>query len=295
MTLTSMTGFARAEGANDAARWFWEVRSVNGRGLDVRMRLPAGLEGLEMRAREAISKRFVRGSISASLTLRRDSSQVDVRINEDALSQVIRAAERIATTVKTTDMRPEGLLALKGVLETVEPDETAEEREGLAARIIATLETALDGVAAARGAEGARLTAALGAHIERIAELVGDVRHASVRALGAIKARLEEQVRRLLDSASGLDPQRLHQEAVLLATRSDIEEEMKRLETHVAAARDLLKRSDAAGRRLDFLMQEFNREVNTICSKAFDGEISKLGLELKVVIDQMREQVQNIE
>lgn len=295
MALKSMTGFARSEGALDGVRWYWEVRSVNGRGLDIRVRVPAGMEALEMKARDAVTRQFVRGSISASLNMRRDGNEGNIRINEEALGQVIKAAIRVGDLVKVADMRPEGLLALKGVIESVEQAEDEAQRERLAREVLGSLETALQGVAIARRGEGQRLTDALGVHIDEVEDTVASIRLAAGEALSSVRERIHEQVRRLVEASVGLDPQRLHQEAVLIAARGDIEEEVKRLETHVASARELLSRDDAVGRRLDFLAQEFNREANTICSKAVNGEISKLGLSLKVVIDQFREQVQNIE
>jgi uncharacterized protein (TIGR00255 family) len=290
-----MTGFARADGSSDVARWYWEIRSVNGRGLDARIRVPAGLEAIEIRAREAVSRHFTRGNISATLAYRREAGEGQLRLNEVALAQVIAAARDVVGRVETASISADGLLALKGVLETVEPDEGPAEREATANAIVATLEVALAGVVRARRDEGARLTVVVGAHIDEIERLVEEVRRSAARGPEVARSRMEEQIKRLLDGMPGLDPQRLHQEAVVLATRSDIEEEIKRLDAHVAAARDLMTLSDAAGRRLDFLAQEFNREANTICSKAFDGEITRLGLALKVVIDQFREQIQNIE
>jgi uncharacterized protein (TIGR00255 family) len=207
----------------------------------------------------------------------------------------MKAAQRIRELTDAAPPRADALIAVKGVLDVVE---TAESPEGAAARIEAllkSLEEALGGLVQSRSAEGARLAAVLEAHISEIERLVGVVESSPSRTPAAIEARLKEQVGRLLDGANGLDPARLHQEAVLIATRADVEEELKRLRSHIGAARELLAEPGAVGRKLDFLAQEFNREANTLCSKANDVEITRAGLALKTVIDQMREQVQNIE
>ncbi len=293
MTLKSMTGFARADGSIGAARWHWEVRSVNARGLDVRLRLPQGWELLEPKVREAAAKRFSRGSISVSLVLQRDVGNTEIRLNEDALAQVVRAAERVRQLTGAEPVRVEGLLALKGVLEYVEPENG--EAEALSAALVASLARAFDGVEAARRAEGDKLAKVLGEQLDRIAALAAEAERSPARGADAIRVRLKEQVARLIDMSGGLDPARLHQEAVLLATRADIEEELKRLAAHVAAARELMAAPEAVGRKLDFLSQELNREANTLCAKTNDGDITRIGLSLKATIDQLREQVQNIE
>ena len=293
MTLKSMTGFARADGSIGAARWHWEVRTVNGRGLDVRLRLPQGWEMLEPKVREAAAKRFSRGSISVNLAMQRDAGNTEIRLNEEALAQVVRAAERVRQLTGAEPARVEGLLALKGVLEYVEPENG--EAEALSAALIASLDRAFDGVEAARRAEGDKLAKVLGGLLDRIAGLAAEAEASPARSAEAIRARLKEQVARLVDMPGGLDPARLHQEAVLLATRADIEEELKRLAAHVAGARELMSAGEAVGRKLDFLSQELNREANTLCAKTNDGDITRIGLSLKAAIDQLREQVQNIE
>ena len=293
MTLNSMTGFARAEGALEHARWHWEVRSVNNRGLDLRFRLPPGLEMMESRWREAVQKRFTRGSITAALTLQREASGAEIRLNETALGEVLKAAARVRELTGGEPPRVEALLGIKGVLEIAEPEEGVPEPTQKA--LTGTLETALEGLVAARRSEGARLQAVLGEQLATIEAQVAVAVASPARTVEAIRKRLCEQVQKLVDAAPALDPQRLHQEAVLLATRADIEEEVKRLTAHVAAARELLAAREPVGRKLDFLAQEFNREANTLCSKSNDGEITRAGLALKTVIDQLREQVQNIE
>jgi uncharacterized protein (TIGR00255 family) len=288
-----MTGFARTEGALDGCRWHWEVRSVNGRGLEVRLRLPPGHDGLEPRLREAAQRRLARGNINATLTLVRDTPPGAIRLNEVVLGDVIRAADRVREITGGERPRVEALLAIRGVLEIAEPEETASEAQ--AAAIIASFEDALTRLVTARGAEGARLARVIKDQLDRIEALVATAAASPARSVDAVRRRLAEQVQRLLDAAPSLDPERLHQEAALIATRADIEEEVKRLTAHVAAARELLAAAEPVGRKLDFLAQEFNREANTLCSKANDPELTRNGLEMKAVIDQMREQVQNIE
>jgi uncharacterized protein (TIGR00255 family) len=295
MTLQSMTGFARSDGAQDGTAWHWELRSVNNRGLDVRLRLPAGYEALEPKIRDRIAKSISRGSVNASLSVTSRSEGGEVRLNETALNEVLAIARRIGNNIGAEPPRIEALLALKGVLdvvETTEDEETVAERH---AAILAGLDLALVGLVAARREEGARLKDVLARQIEEIARLATAIEAAPARSVDAIRQRLAEQVARLVETGQGLDPVRLHQEAVLLATRADVEEELKRLSAHVEAARALIAEPGAVGRKLDFLAQEFNREANTLTSKAADQEIARAGLALKVVIDQLREQVQNIE
>jgi uncharacterized protein (TIGR00255 family) len=295
MPLKSMTGFARCDGTHDGVRWHWEVRSVNGRGLDVRMRLAPGFEALETLVREAVGRRVSRGSVNIGLSVARDTVTGDVRINEGALASILGAIDRLRASGEFERPRPEAVLALRGVLETAEIIETEDAAEARNRAMLASLETALGALGAARASEGARLAQVLESGVLAIEKLVAAVAASPSRSPQAVRARLAEQVQRILESASALDEQRLYQEAALLATRADIEEELKRLTAHIAAARDLLAASEPVGRKLDFLIQEFNREANTLCSKANDIEITRAGLEMKAVIDQLREQVQNIE
>ena len=295
MTLKSMTGFARHDGSSGAAVWHWEVRSVNGRGLDVRLRFPPGYEALEPRVREAAGKQLTRGSISISLSVGRQAALSEIKLNEVALAQVLKAAERIRQITDTDPLRMDGLLAIKGVLEIADEADAPEAVEAAHAAMTQSFGVALDGLVAARAAEGKRLEAVIVDQLVEIERLVAIVEASPARTPEAIGARLKELVARLVDADNQFDPARLHQEAVLLATRADVEEELRRLRVHIAAARDLLTEAGAVGRKFDFLAQEFNREANTLCSKANATEITRAGLALKVVIDQMREQVQNIE
>ena len=296
MTIKSMTGFARTDGALDGASWHWEVRSVNGRGLDLRLRLPPGLEALEPRVREAVSRTLTRGSINITLVAARGAGNSEIRLNERALAQVMQAADRIRSLTDAAPPRIDGLIAIKGVVDVIEPEDDPAQIEARSEAILKSLDEGLDALVAARTAEGARLASALEAHLTEIQRLGAGVRASPARTPDAIEARLKEQVRRLLDAGNGaFEPTRLHQEAVLLATRADVEEELQRLTSHIGAARELLASAGAVGRKLDFLAQEFNREANTLCSKANDLDITRAGLALKTVIDQVREQVQNIE
>jgi uncharacterized protein (TIGR00255 family) len=294
MTLKSMTGFARRDGSAGGVSWHWEIRSVNGRGLEVRLRIPPGYEALEMPAREAVGKLLARGNVSANLSVRRDAVQGQLRLNEAALAQVLDAAERVRQLTGAGPASVEGLLAIKGVLEAGDDEEQAASA-ALHAAMLQSLTEAVAALAAARASEGARLADVIAAQLGEIESLVGVVEVSPARTPDAIGRRLKETIARVIDGDNGLDPARLHQEAVLLATRADVEEELRRLRVHIAAARDLLAEKGAVGRKFDFLAQEFNREANTLCSKSNDTEITRAGLALKVLIDQMREQVQNIE
>ena len=295
MPLNSMTGFGRADGSRDGQSWIWEVRSVNGRGLDQRLRLPPGADAIEARARDAVAKRFNRGNLSINLQVQRITGATEIRLNEAALAQVMTAAERVRALTGGEAPRVEALLSIRGVLEVVEPVDDEAAQKARQEEMLASLEIALDGLAETRAAEGERLAAAILAQLDEIRRQVAIVRMSPSRTPAAIQERLAEQVRKLLDASASFDAERLHQEAVMLATRADVAEELERLDAHIAAAHDLLAEGAPVGRKLDFLMQEFNREANTLCSKANANDITRAGLALKTVIDQMREQVQNIE
>ena len=295
MPVHSMTGFARTEGGSEFLSWYWELRSVNGKGFDLRLRLPQGLEALEPKLRASGSKKISRGTLHASLVLARQQGDVEVRLNEATLKQVMDAAKRVCEL--TGGMMPDtaSLLSLRGVLDIVdlEAGTAIGEREGN--EIVASFDGALDALAASRAGEGARMQEIVGAQVDEIERLTELVETAPARSVEAVRQRLADQVARLLATDQKLEPERLHQEAVLIATRADVEEEIKRLRSHVAAARDLLKEGGVIGRKFDFLAQEFQREANTLCSKSNDASITESGLAMKVKIDQMREQVQNLE
>ena len=295
MTIKSMTGFARADGTLGPMAWHWELRSVNGRGLDIRLRLPPGFDALEPRIREAVGKRISRGSLTINLNVKRTHGQTEIRLNEAALRQVLTAVERIRATAQVAAPGAEALLNVRGVLELVEPEETEVEAAARAEAMLAGLDRALDGMIDARAAEGGRLGAIVAQQLDQIQRLAALVERLPARAPAAVRQRLKEQVAKLMEPGVMLDETRLYQEAALLEARSDVEEELKRLAAHVDAARALLDAKEPAGRRLDFLAQEFNRESNTLCSKSNAAAVSAIGLELKSVVDQFREQVQNLE
>ncbi|WP_436641345.1 YicC/YloC family endoribonuclease [Microbaculum sp. FT89] len=295
MALASMTGFARVEGTFGDYRWHWEIRSVNGRGLDLRLRLPQGFDRLEPALRERAQKRLSRGSLSVNLQMHRAQAAGTVRINTDALDAVLAACETLTATGKVEMPRADGLLALKGVVETEDQIEDEETRAALDKALLETFGDALGHLVEMRQSEGAHLAIVLAARMDEIEALAGEAGANPSRTPEAIEKRLADQVRTLLESAPALDPQRLHQEAVLLATKADIREELDRLNAHVEGVRALLSGTGAVGRKLEFLAQEFNREANTICSKSNDVALTRVGLELKSVVDQLREQVQNVE
>ncbi len=295
MPLCSMTGFARVDGAGEGYRWTWEVRSVNGKGLDIRLRLPAGFDHIEPPARERIAAGLSRGNVQAGLSAQHEAGATRVRINEDVLAEVIAALELVRSKVDAAPPALDGILAIRGVLETVESDPDEAARAALAGHMIADLDRAVADLVTMRVREGAAIATVLGTRLDEMERLTRAAEASPARTPEAIRARLAEQVAALIDAAPALDPGRLHQEAVLLATRADIREEIDRLYAHIAAARELIAGDAAVGRRLDFLAQEFNREVNTLCSKSNDRALTAIGLDMKTVVDQLREQVQNVE
>jgi uncharacterized protein (TIGR00255 family) len=295
MTLKSMTGFARTDGVHKDASWHWETKSVNGRGLEIRLRLPAGFETIEIAARKLCQEKLARGNCALSLTVKRETGQTQIRLNEQVLAQALAVARQASAATGLKSACLDTLLAIRGVVEVVDGEADEAARAQLAEALLLGLAQALDELVVARKAEGARLEAVIAAELAAIENLVGRAAIMPARAPQAIATRLAEQVARLAETSAGLDEERLHQEAVMVAAKADIKEELDRLTAHVAAAKDLLASRQPVGRKLEFLAQELNREANTICSKAGDVETSRIGLELKSVVDQLREQVQNIE
>lgn len=296
MTLQSMTGFARASAEHEGSAIAWELKSVNGKSAEVRLRLPPGFDRLELPVRQAIQKRFARGSFQASLAVARPAGTLaQPVVNEAFLKDVAGLAQRLQEQFGVAPSSADGLLALRGVLEMPEVVEMPEMRAALDAAIQQALEDALTQLEQARLEEGQALGALLLGHLDRIEELTLRAEADPSREASAIRERLAEQVKLLLDASGELDEARLHQEAAFLATKADIREEIDRLKTHVASGRALLASGGAIGRKLDFLAQEFNRESNTLCSKSNAASITAIGLELKAVVDQFREQVQNLE
>ena len=294
MALKSMTGFARADGHHGEASFSWEARSVNGRNLDLRFRLPSGLDGIEVRARALCQERLSRGNCTINLSVKREAGEMEIRLNEAALQQAVALGERARSLTNMAPPQLDTLLTMRGVVEFGENEESEEARVQFAEVLLGGLATALEGLVEARRQEGARLADVIGNQLKEMAALVEKAANAAARQPDMLKTRLAEQLGRLMDGAA-LDPDRLHQEAVLLAAKADIQEELDRLRAHLAASQELLAAREPVGRKFDFLSQEFNREANTICSKAADIEVSRIGVELKTVIDQLREQIQNIE
>ena len=295
MPISSMTGFARSSGEHQGLYWQWEIKSVNGKALDVRLRLPPGFEALELPVRAALAAAFKRCNLQVSLSVSGAVQRETVRLNQEILDRLVAAGEALRARIGGEPLRADVLLSIRGVVEVASVPEDEAQAERRHAAMLESFGEALTALGAARLEEGARLHAILTQQVARIAELGSSARASPARSADAIRTRLAEQVARLLETGAALDPDRLHQEAVLAATRADIQEELDRLDSHVEAAHQLLGAHEAIGRKFDFLAQEFNREANTLCSKASDRSLSLIGLDLKTVIDQMREQVQNIE
>ena len=295
MSISSMTGFARVVGHDGTLGWTWEVKSVNGRSLDIRFRLPPGFDRIEVAGRGLAVQRFKRGSLAASLSLVRAVGTTSWRINRDLIEQLLALHKDFSGRIARSAPRLDALLAVRGVVEPVEELESAEAAERRATAIITSFEEALAALAAAREAEGARLAAVLGAQLDEIASLTAEAEGIAALRPDALKARIREQVAALLEAQPSLPEERLAQELALLAIKAAVREELDRLKAHLLAARELIAGGEAVGRRLDFLCQELNREVNTLCAKAAEVALTRVGLGLKAAVDQLREQVQNVE
>jgi uncharacterized protein (TIGR00255 family) len=293
--LASMTGYARAQGGVPGIGFSVEIRSVNARGLDLRMRLTPGYDALEPEIRRRVGKALNRGSVTVNLNIEREGEDGRVVINHAALDAVLGALREVASRIEAAPPTLDGILALKGVLEQHDAPLDAHAEERLQAAVLEAVDAALADLKVARQAEGRALEAILSGQIDEIARLRDLAEAHPGRGRDAILGRLREQIAELSAAGSGLSEDRLLQEALLLATKADIREELDRLAAHVASARSLLREGGPAGRKLDFLSQEFNREANTLCSKSNAVELTAIGLDLKAVIDQFREQVQNLE
>ncbi len=291
--VASMTGFARVDGHADGYAWTLEAKSVNGRNLDLRCRMPSGFDQLEAQARAEIPKKLARGTVNLTLSVTRTSTVSQLRINRELLAQVLELSREIQGQ-GAAPPRLAALLTVRGIIEPVEEDET-EARERLDEALKKDLGTVVERLAAARASEGARLVTVLNGHLDEIARLTDAAAACSSVQPDVLKEKLRSQVAALLDAVPVLSEDRLAQEAALIIAKGDVREEMDRLRAHVQAARDLLAEGGAIGRRFDFLCQEFNREANTLCSKSSDVELTRIGLALKASIEQLREQVQNIE
>ncbi|HZE47866.1 MAG TPA: YicC/YloC family endoribonuclease [Xanthobacteraceae bacterium] len=295
MALSSMTGFARGHGVSGAYSWSWELKSVNAKGLDLRLRLPASWDAVESPVRAAAAQVLARGTVYGNLTVAREGVAPVVRVNEPVLNAVLATFKGLAGRVDAAAPRLDGILSLKGVIEVIDEDEREDDRRAAEAAVIAGFRATLAELAAMRVREGEALGQILTQRIGEIAALAARAEVAPGRKPEAIKARIAEQVATLLDATTRFDPDRLHQEAILIASKADIREELDRLASHVAQVGRMIAEGGAIGRRLDFLAQELNREANTLCSKSNDVELTNIGLELKSVVEQFREQVQNLE
>ncbi|MGE3244907.1 MAG: YicC/YloC family endoribonuclease [Beijerinckiaceae bacterium] len=295
MKLVSMTGFARTAGASGSWRWAWELKTVNSRGLDLRLRTPPGFDALEPEARNRLTARLARGACYANLSAQRDAANPEVRINEGALQALLDAIGKLPAGAGLRPASIDGLLNIRGVVEIADAGDDDTTLAAVSAAMLGSLDDAIAELVAMRQREGAALAAVLAARIERIAELTAQAENCPERQPEAIRVRLGKTIADLAGASSALDPARLHQEALMLAAKADVREELDRLAAHVDAARELLQKSEPVGRRLDFLAQEFAREANTLCSKSNGAALTSIGMELRVQIEQFREQVQNIE
>lgn len=297
--VTSMTGFATATGSEGAYAWVWDLRSVNARGLDLRLRLPDGVPGLEPELRSRLAADLTRGNVTVSLKLQRDDGAGTLEVDHDCLRAVLRSLQEIQTEAQNSDLElatPTTLdvMNFRGVLSSPDRAETPQDKD-LLASLLSSFDGVLQALVQMRRAEGDALSAVLDRQLATTAQLIEQARHAADARQSSAAERLRDSIRLILETADLADEARLAQELALLAVKADITEEIDRLEAHVAAARTLLENDAPIGRKLDFLMQEFNREANTLCSKAGSTDLTRTGLDLKAVIDQMREQVQNVE
>ena len=290
-----MTGFARREGGDGQVNWVWEIKSVNGRSLDMRLRLPTGYETLEAKVREGTRGSLVRGNLQINLTIDHSQMAPSLRVNQALLEQLLEQVKFLGDHVDASPPRLDGLLAIRGVVETMEPEELPEDRKARELALLADFDSLLSDLGAARRAEGARLEAIARDHLLQIEALVAEATQCAAAQPDMLRQRLAAQLAELLESDPPVPEERLAQELAIIAAKGDIREELDRLEAHVSAARELLDDGGAIGRRLDFLCQEFNREANTLCSKSTDLALTRIGLALKTAIEQLREQVQNIE
>jgi uncharacterized protein (TIGR00255 family) len=290
-----MTGFARGGGEAEGCRYAIELKTVNARGLDIRLRVAPGLDDLEHLIRKALSDRLTRGAVNLSLSVTNENLLSEVKLNEQALNTALDAMKSLEGRIDADKPRLDGILALKGVLEVKDAELSDAAKQSLKTTILDSLNSVLDDLIAVREQEGAALASVIHDRLDEIEALTAKAEANPARNREAILARIEEQIAFLQSSETGMNEERLHQEALVLATKADIREELDRLVAHVAAARKLVAQGGPVGRKLDFLAQEFNREANTLCSKSNNVELTAIGLDLKAAIDQLREQIQNIE
>lgn len=295
MALSSMTGFARSHGASGPYTFEWELKSVNAKGLDLRLRLPPGWDELEAFAKKRAGEVLSRGTVYANFNVRRSDALSTVRVNEQVLAALLKVAGSLAGKIDAVAPSIDGLLAIKGVIEVVEPESNEEEDKAATAAAAAAFDEALTNLLAMRRREGETLGQVLSQRMDEMEILAKRAEAAPGRKPEAVRARLAEQIAALLETSDRFDADRLTQEALLIAAKADIREELDRIASHIAQVREMISKGGPIGRRLDFLAQEFHREVNTTCSKSNDVELTNTGLEMKSVVEQFREQVQNLE
>ncbi len=297
--IASMTGYSRAQGSDDRRRWVWEARSVNGRNLDIRCRVPQGFERLENPARTAVGGRVKRGNVSLTLTIASERLSKPLSINRTLLAELGALVEEVRRTTGAAAPSADGLLRVRGVIE--EEEDSAESEEALAKldkALQSTLDEALKSLVSARAAEGKALAGVIEGHVVEIASLCTRAAERAQAQMGTVRQRFEGQLAELLERVPALSEERFAQEVALLVGKADVREELDRLTAHIAQARSLLadaRPDNPVGRKFDFLCQEFNREANTLCSKSADIELTRIGIDLKGAVERMREQVQNVE
>ena len=294
-----MTGYASQDGLLEleaaSYQWTWDIRSVNGKSLDVRLRLPPFLSELDQSARRVIPTKLTRGNIQAHLQLETARKSEVLSVNEEMLDAVLSLSKKLAKEHDIPPISMDAILSTRGVVETSNNDDASEDKTALIDAVMKDLDLALDKLVASRSGEGAALLRILEETLTEIEKLVIAARDAPERTAANIQTKLDDQIKQLMEGEHDFPEERLHQEALIMAAKVDIKEEIDRLEAHVDSARELLANNEPVGRRLDFLAQEFNREANTVCSKANDIAITNIGLALKAAIEQFREQVQNVE
>jgi len=295
--VNSMTGFATMRGELDGWAWVWDMRAVNARGFDLRLRLPDWLEGLDVKTRSAVGKHVTRGTVTLGLKLTRDTAEFGEKLNRDALARVFGHLAEINSSagqagVELAPTSAADIISLRGILVS---DNTEDDAAPLISALEAELPILVNAFNQMRQTEGAALSGVLSGQLDHIADLTAQAGKLADARKDQMASKLRENLSRILDNTDGADAGRVAQELALIAVKSDVTEEIDRLDAHVSAARELLASSEAIGRKLDFLSQEFNREANTLCSKAQSADLTRVGLDLKATIDQMREQVQNVE
>lgn len=295
MALQSMTGFARVDASSESGNWTWELRSVNGKGLDIRTRLPNGMEDLDAELRKLIGAFLKRGNVSVSLQFQKSSDDEMPIVNEQLAENLWTAAETLKSKFGGQMPSIAELMSMRGVVDIVEAEPDEAKKAKRKSDILASLREAVSELAQVREREGEAISSVLKDQVTQIESLRVGIDQNEARSEANIRDKLSLQVKQLVDASSGLDEQRIHQEAAILATKADLQEEIDRLAVHVASAREMLSGNGPIGRKMDFLAQEFNRECNTICSKSNDAGVTTLGLDMKIVIDQFREQIQNME